>query len=419
MSKKETVIAELESRGLVNQVTDEAISEHLESARTLYCGFDPTGDSLHVGHLLPIIVLKHFEKAGHNIIAVVGGATGLIGDPSGRSEERQLNTIETVEAYSENIRGQLVKYLEEGNTKFVNNYDWFSKLSAIDFLRDYGKSFGVNYMINKESVSSRLDKGLSYTEFSYTIIQALDFLHLYQNEGCTLEIGGSDQWGNITSGLELIRKNGDDSKEKKAFGLTVPLVTKSDGTKFGKTAGKAIWLNPDKTSPYEFYQFFLNTEDADVVKYLKYFTFLSLDEITELDEILQEKPFLRAPQRRLAEEVTRFVHGEEAVKTVQKMSEVLFSGELNKLSKEEIDVNFRSFGITDVSPGDLLLDVLVASGLASSKREGREFINAGAIKINGEVSKNVDLALEPAMGIGNTYVLVKRGKKKYALVRFQ
>ncbi len=407
------VYEELQKRGLINQQTSEDINDILNTQQTVYCGFDPTGDSLHVGHLLPIIILKHFENYGHKNIALVGGATGLIGDPSGKKEERKLNSKETILNYSSLIKEQLVHYLDEKNTTFVNNIDWFGKISAIDFLRDYGKNFGINYMINKDSVSSRLEKGLSYTEFSYTIIQAMDFAHLYENYDCKIQIGGSDQWGNITSGLELIRKR---NEEAKAYGLTIPLVTKSDGTKFGKTEGGAIWLDKTKTSPYDFYQFFLNTEDKDVIKYLKYFTFLDLEQIDELEEILKEKPFLREPQKALAKSITQFVHGEDKLQTVLKISEVLFSGDLNQLASEEIEQNFTTIDKIEIEDNTNILDALIITDLASSKREAREFINAKAVKLNGDIIEDEQKQITKDNAIGQKYMLIKRGKKKFAFI---
>ncbi len=410
----DNVYDELKARGLINQETSEDIKEILKEEQTVYCGFDPTGDSLHVGHLLPIVILKHFENYGHKNIALVGGATGLIGDPSGKKDERTLNTKETVKEYSELIEKQLVRFLDKEKTIFTNNANWFSQLSAIDFLRDYGKNFGINYMINKDSVSSRLETGLSFTEFAYTIIQAIDFAHLFENYNCTFQIGGSDQWGNITSGLELIRKRNENAK---AYGLTVPLVTKSDGSKFGKTEGGAIWLDAEKTSPYEFYQFFLNTDDQSVIKYLKTFTFVSLDEIKELEEKVKEKPFLREAQKVLAKEMVKFVHGDEAVEVVKKISDVLFTGDLTKLSVGEIENNFKNIKRYDLESKITLLDLLINTELASSKREARELISANSIKINGENINDLEKIVDKEDAIGEKYILVKRGKKKFSFVR--
>lgn len=409
------VYHELIERGLINQVTDQDIIERLNSPITLYCGFDPTGDSLHVGHLLPIIILKHFENYGHHNLALVGGATGLIGDPSGKKDERVLNTKDIVQEYAKNLQTQLIKYLDGEKTTFLNNYDWTKDITVIDFLRDYGKNFNINYMIHKESVSSRLESGLSFTEFTYTILQALDFNYMYQHYNCELQIGGSDQWGNITSGLELIRKSNEDAK---AFGITVPLVTKSDGSKFGKSEGGAIWLNPEKTTPYEFYQFFINTPDSDVIQYLKYFTFLSVDEIDELEIQMKNEPHLRATQKALAKEITTFVHGKEALDQVLKISKSLFTGDLSELTAFEIEKYFTHIEEIRVDAGLQLLDFLVTTKLASSKREAREFVSAGSITIAGNKLTDPEMVMTKDMAIEGKYILVKRGKKKFAFVRF-
>ncbi len=410
------VYHELNARGLINQITDEGLIERLNDPITLYCGFDPTGDSLHVGHLLPIIIMKHFERYGHKNIALVGGATGLIGDPSGKNEERQLNSKEVVLGYSDLIRSQLVKYLDGDRTLFRNNFDWVSPLSVIDFLRDFGKSFGVNYMLNKDTIASRLETGISYTEFTYTILQAMDFNHLYQTENCELEIGGSDQWGNITSGLELIRKENEGAK---AYGLTVPLVTKSDGTKFGKTAGGAIWLNPEKTTPYEFYQFFVNTSDSDVIKYLKTFTFIEMDEIERLETQVKEAPHLREAQKELAKAITIFVHGKEALMQVEKISKCLFTGDISELNVDEIESYFTHIEQVVIEENTNILDVLIQTKLASSKREAREFVNGNSIGINGTKYTDVELMITKEMAIGEKYMMIKRGKKKFAFVKLK
>src|SRR5690625_2522071 len=329
------IIQDLKNRGLIHQTTDtEGLKEHLSKNQvTLYCGFDPTADSLHIGHLLPITMLKRFQKAGHKPIALIGGGTGMIGDPSGRTSERSLNTTEVVKGYSQKIEKQLEKLLnlkEEENVVIArNNSDWLSDLTIIDFLRDVGKHFTVNYMLAKESVSARIEQGISYTEFSYMLLQSYDFLNLYEQENCTLQIGGSDQWGNITAGMEFIRRSREDKDEDiKVYGLTVPLITNADGTKFGKTAGGAVWLDPEKTTPYEFYQFWINTDDRDVIKFIKYFTFIEEEEIKFLEEEVKNNPGQREAQKRLAEEMTRDVHSAEALKQAQKISESLFSGDV-------------------------------------------------------------------------------------------
>lgn len=404
----------LEERGLINQITHQELVARLdEKPITLYCGFDPTGDSLHVGHLLIIFVMKHFEQYHHQNIALVGGATGLIGDPSGKKDERILNTKNTVIEYSKKIKKQLSNYLDSDKTIIANNYDWISQLSVIDFLRDFGKDFGINYMINKESVSSRLNTGLSYTEFSYTILQAIDFEHLYNVHNCELQIGGSDQWGNITSGLEIIRKK---NPKAQAFGITIPLVTKNDGTKFGKTEDKTIWLDKEKTSPYEFYQFFLNTEDQDVIKYLYYFTFLSVDEIESLKQEILKNPHLRIAQRTLAYEVTKFVHSKKDADIAINISKALFDGDITNLTSDEITNNFIHIKSFKIKNATRILDCLVDVQIAKSKREAREFISNNSISINGDKKINEQWIVKKKEAIGEKYLLIKRGKKKYVLV---
>src|SRR5690554_3250708 len=332
---KNKLLQDLSWRGLVNDCTDlDALDELLDNEMlTLYCGFDPTAESLHVGSLIPILTLRRFQLAGHKPLALVGGATGLIGDPSGRSSERSLNTLETVLKYVKGIKNQLAKFIDfnekENRAELVNNYDWTKDLSIIDFLRDYGKHFGINYILAKDTVASRLESGISFAEFTYTILQAMDFNYLYETKGCKLQIGGSDQWGNITSGLELIRKK--HGTEVKVIGFTFPLVTKADGTKFGKTAGGSIWLDEKLTTPYEMYQFFLNTSDEDVVKFLKYFTFLSHEEINHLEVKVKMEPHKREAQKTLAKEVVSLVHSEKAFKQALKITDSLFNGNIKSL----------------------------------------------------------------------------------------
>jgi tyrosyl-tRNA synthetase len=416
------LLEDLESRGLLYQVTDrEALEKALEEPIALYCGFDPTGDSLHIGHLVTIVTMRRFQLSGHTPIGLVGGGTGMIGDPSGRSTERNLNELEIVQEWSEKIKKQLMKSLdfndEDNSAKIMNNYEWLGKLSMIEFLRDIGKHFPVNYMLSKESVTSRMENGISFTEFSYMILQAYDFLNLYEKANCRLQIGGSDQWGNITAGLELIRRNG---HEKQAFGITFPLITKSDGMKFGKTAGDAIWLDPEKTTPYEFYQFWLNTEDRDVIRFIKYFTFLSKEEMDELEKEVETSPENRVAQRRLAEEMTIFVHSEEALQQAVKISEALFSGELSELTASEIQQGFKQFpSFTVESKEDKgLIDLLVEAGVASSKRQAREDLQNGAIYINGNRSTDVNYTLTEKDRIEDQYTIVRRGKKKYTLIKY-
>lgn len=405
----------LDERGLIKDVTDEGVKERVNAPITLYCGFDPTGPTLHIGHLFPIILLKHFENAGHNPIAVIGGATGCIGDPSFKKDERSLNTYEVVDAYAQSLTTQIKRFFNPDKTKFVNNMDWTKNISAIEFLRDYGKAFSVNNMIAKDSVASRMGTGISFTEFSYPILQALDFKYLYENYNCELQIGGSDQWGNITAGTELIRKTSD-KEDKKVYGITVPLVTKSDGTKFGKSEGQAIWLDPNLTSPYEFYQFFVQSDDQDVIRYLKSFTFLPMEKITELQIAVETEPFKREAQRVLGYEVTKFVHGQEMADTAVKISEILFSGDLKQLTVAEIELNFKKLKMTEISSGILLVDSLIACGLASSKREAREFITNNSISINGDKQTSLEYIITNQDAIGGKYIMLKRGKKKYEFV---
>ena len=416
------LLEDLESRGLLYQVTDrEALEKALEEPIALYCGFDPTGDSLHIGHLVTIVTMRRFQLAGHTPIGLVGGGTGMIGDPSGRSTERNLNELEIVQEWSEKIKKQLMKSLdfnEEANSaKIMNNYEWLGKLSMIEFLRDIGKHFPVNYMLSKESVTSRMENGISFTEFSYMILQAYDFLNLYEKANCRLQIGGSDQWGNITAGLELIRRNG---HENQAFGITFPLITKSDGTKFGKTAGDAIWLDAEKTTPYEFYQFWLNTEDRDVIRFIKYFTFLSKEEVEDLEKEVEMAPENRVAQRRLAEEMTIFVHSEEALKQAVKISEALFSGDLSELTATEIGQGFKQFPSFTAESSDEkgLIDLLVEAGVVSSKRQAREDLQNGAIYINGERIADVNYIVTEKDRIEGQFTIIRRGKKKYTLIKY-
>lgn len=416
------ILQDLEFRGLINQQTDaEGLQELLEKESVkLYCGFDPTADSLHIGHMLPILILRRFQQAGHQPIALVGGGTGLIGDPSGKKAERTLNEKETVAFFSERIKEQLSSFLDfekAGNPAIIaNNYDWIGSLDLITFLRDIGKNFGLNYMLAKDTVASRLETGISFTEFSYMILQSYDFLNLYQTYNCKLQIGGSDQWGNITAGLELIRKSEEDAK---AFGLTVPLVTKSDGTKFGKTEGGAVWLDPEKTTPYEFYQFWINTDDRDVVKYLKYFTFLSHEEILELEKQVAEAPEKREAQKALASEMTKLVHGEAALEQAIKISAALFSGSVAELTAAEIEQGFKDVPSVERNTEDaLLVDVLVESKISPSKRQAREDITNGAVYVNGERTQELDYTVTEKDRIEGKFTIIRRGKKKYFLIRY-
>ncbi|WP_010651207.1 tyrosine--tRNA ligase [Oceanobacillus massiliensis] len=421
------ILQDLEGRGLIHQTTDrEGLEKHLkENQITLYCGFDPTADSLHIGHLVPLTMLKRFQQAGHKPIALVGGGTGMIGDPSGRSSERSLNTAEVVQGYASKIQEQIGKLvdLEQDDNPVLsrNNHDWLGSMSVIDFLRDAGKHFGINYMLAKESVSARIEKGITFTEFSYMILQSLDFLKLYEQENCTLQIGGSDQWGNITAGMELIRRSREDQAEEiKVFGLTVPLITKADGTKFGKTAGNAVWLDADKTTPYEFYQFWINTDDRDVIKFIRYFTFLSAQEIAELQEELENRPENRIAQKRLAQEMTRTVHSEEALTQAEKISAALFNGELKELSADDIEQGFKDVPTFETEKQDIpLIELLVNASISSSKRQAREDVKSGAIYINGERVQNLDHSITSEDRIEEQFTIIRRGKKKYFLVTYK
>ncbi|ATF16570.1 tyrosine--tRNA ligase [Brevibacillus sp. HB1.1] len=415
------IIDELEWRDAINQQTDaEGLRELTnEKAVSLYCGVDPTGDSMHIGHLIPFMVLKRFQLAGHRPVILIGGATGTIGDPSGRQSERSLQTLEQIQENVDKLTAQMKKlFITEGDNqiRLVNNYDWTHKINVIEFLRDYGKNFSINTMLAKDVVSSRLESGISFTEFSYQILQSLDYLHLYKHEDVQLQIGGSDQWGNITSGLDLIRKK--EGSEAKAFGLTIPLMLKADGTKFGKTAGGAIWLDPNKTTPFEFYQFWANTDDRDVVKYLKYFTFLSKEEIDELAEKVQTEPHKREAQKALAEEMTRFVHGEELLEQAKRITAALFTGDIKSLSADEIEQGFKEMPTYESTlETKNIVDWLVEIGIEPSKRQAREDITKGAISMNGERVSDLELEVTPSLAIGGRFIIIRKGKKNYSLVK--
>ncbi|WP_404355806.1 tyrosine--tRNA ligase [Cytobacillus firmus] len=418
-----SLIEDLQWRGIVYQQTDEeGIQNTLGKEKiSLYCGVDPTADSMHIGHLLPFLTLRRFQKEGHRPIVLVGGATGLIGDPSGKSEERKLQTLETVQHNVDCIKGQLKRIFDfesENGAIMVNNYDWAGSMDIVTFLRDFGKHVGVNYMLAKDTISSRLETGISFTEFTYTILQAMDFLHLFENHNCKMQIGGSDQWGNITTGLELIRKMAPEGS--KAYGLTIPLVTKADGTKFGKTESGAIWLDPEKTSPYEFYQFWINTADADVIKYLKFFTFLSREEIENLEKAVQEEPHLRKAQKALAEEMTRLIHGNEALEQAIKITGALFSGDIKNLSATEIKQGFKDVPSYEHSEGEELgiVDLLVAAKISPSKRQAREDVTNGAVSVNGERVTELDYTLTDKDKIEGQFTVIRRGKKKYFLIKY-
>lgn len=416
------LIEDLKWRGLIYQQTDEQGIEDLLNKEqvTLYCGADPTADSLHIGHLLPFLTLRRFQEHGHRPIVLIGGGTGMIGDPSGKSEERVLQTEEQVEANVQGLSKQMHRLFEFGTDKgavLVNNKDWLGQISLISFLRDYGKHVGVNYMLGKDSIQTRLEHGISYTEFTYTILQAIDFGHLNRELNCNIQVGGSDQWGNITSGIELMRRM---YGQTEAFGLTIPLVTKSDGKKFGKSESGAVWLDPEKTSPYEFYQFWINQSDEDVIKFLKYFTFLDKEEIDRLEQSKEEAPHLREAQKALAENVTKFIHGEEALNDAIRISKALFSGDLKSLTGKELKEGFIDVPQVSLSSETTnIIEALIETGIATSKRQAREDVNNGAIYINDERQQSVDYELSNDDKIDNEFTIIRRGKKKYFMVNYQ
>lgn len=405
-------IEELKQRELLFDMTDPKVAEALENEHlTFYLGTDPTGKSLHVGHLVTFLVAERLKRWGHKPIILVGGATGLIGDPKEQGERKML-TQETVNTNLECLRKQIKEVF--GFSDLVNNYDWVSKINVIEFLRDYGKNFNVNNMINKETVKARLDSGISYTEFSYQILQSLDWLHLYNTYNCAMQIGGQDQWGNITAGTDLIRKKL--GADKQVYGLTIPLILKSDGTKFGKSeGGKSVWLDPNMTTPYEFYQFWINIPDDEVEKRLKQFTFLSLDEIKEVIEKWNLHKEERYAQKVLAKEVTTFVHGENKCIEAINVSNALFSGDFTSLTASEIEMGFADLDKVN-GQNKPLIDLVIEAKLATSKREAREFIANGAITVNGNKVTDFNHVLTSEEAIDNKYVMLRRGKKKYALV---
>ena len=427
-----SVIQDLQSRGLIAQTTDiEALDALLNEQKiALYCGFDPTADSLHIGHLLPVLALRRFQQAGHTPIALVGGATGMIGDPSFKAVERSLNSAETVAGWVESIRNQLKPFLSfEGENAAImaNNADWFGSMNCLDFLRDIGKHFSVNAMLNKESVKQRIERddvGISFTEFAYSLLQGYDFAELNKRHGAVLEIGGSDQWGNITAGIDLTRR----LNQKQVFGLTLPLVTKSDGTKFGKTEGGAVWLNAKKTSPYQFYQFWLKVADADVYKFLKYFTFLSIEEIDAIEAKDQASGTKPEAQRILAEEMTRLIHGEAALQAAQRISESLFAEDQSHLTESDFEqLALDGLPAFEVSDDLNVVEALVKTGLASSNKEARGFVNSKAVLLNGQAAElnnpnhaaerpdDAYLLTDEHKRFGK-YTIVRRGKRNHALL---
>lgn len=399
-------------RGMIKDVSNEDLAKnHLnENSIKFYVGYDPTGQSLTVGHLVQIMRMKYLEKHGHKPVVLIGGATGLIGDPK-ETQERKLLTLEESLRNAQKIENQIRKLLPDA--QFVNNYDWISKVDLISFLRDYGKHFNVSYMIAKDTVQKRLAEGISYTEFSYMILQSMDWVHLYKNENVKIQFGGSDQWGNITSGLELMRKI---VGEHDAVGLSSPLLLKADGTKFGKSESGALWLDENLTTPYEMYQYFLNTSDNDLENYLKLLTLLEKDEIVDLLDKTKVQPELRIGQKRLAEEVVRFVHGEEKLKEALAVTEALFNGDFSSLSENAYLMLSKTLDTVELSKETLVMDALKETKLASSNREVREFMQANAVFINGEVVTDTQIQLKDVKIMYEKYIILRRGKKKYALV---
>lgn len=416
------LIADLKARGLVAQTTaDEELHEHLsQGCKTLYCGFDPTADSLHIGSLVPLLTLKRFQEAGHKPLALVGGATGLIGDPSFKAAERKLHSDDVVEDWVNKIKKQVSAFIEFGDqenaAEVVNNLDWIQNIDIISFLRDVGKHFSVNAMIQKESVKQRIERegsGISFTEFSYMLLQSYDFAALNKANGCSLQIGGSDQWGNITGGIELTRR----MNQEKVFGLTLPLVTKADGTKFGKTESGTIWLDASKTSPYAFYQFWITTLDADVYKFLRYFTFLSIEQIAAIEE--KDKNIAGRPEGQtiLAQEVTRLVHGEEALTSAQRITQALFSGDLSELCESDL-AQLAQDGLPTTNieeESKSLVELLTCCELAKSNKMAREFTKNGAVSINGEKQTDSEVVLTKDNALYGKYTLIKRGKRLFNL----
>lgn len=402
---------ELKYRGLINDVTSPQLEEKLNNGGlTFYIGTDPTGDSLHIGHYSSLLCAKRLKEHGHHPIMLVGGATGFIDDPKA-SGERNMLTKEVLEHNYQCLSKQIEALF---GFEMVNNLDWTKDISVIDFLRDYGKYFNVNYMINKETVKRRLDAGISYTEFSYMILQALDFLHLYEDKGCTLQLGGQDQWGNITSGLELIRKK--HGADVECYGLTMPLITKADGTKFGKSESGTVWLDKHKTSAYEMYQFLVNSEDEKVIDYLKKLTFLSKEEIDALEEKVKTEPHFREAQKTLAKEVVTFLHGEEEYNKALKITNALFKGNIKELDAGELQDALKGFEAAEIADELTLTDTLVQAGIASSKREAREWINQGSIQINGDKVKDVEFIVSSKNAISKGRTLIKKGKRNYFVI---
>ncbi len=414
------IIDELNYRGLIKDYSDEKeIRELLATPQTIYCGFDPSAASMHIGNFVMISLLMRLQRAGHRVIPVVGGATGMIGDPSGKSKERNLLEEKELKKNTEAIRHQLARFINLEDEKrgiIVNNYDWLSKISMLDYLRDYGKYFPINYLLNKEIIASRLENGISYTEFSYNLLQAIDFLTLFRNHGCRIQVGGSDQWGNLTSGLELIRKV--EGSEVKVGVMTSHLIVDSSGRKFGKSEGGALYLDPEITSPYKLYQYFINVGDADAVRYLKVFTFLNKEEIEAIAAAHSANPGLRQAQKTLAFEVVKIVHGQERADEAIKMSESLFSGDFVTMSEKNLIEVLGDLEVK-VSSGIILEEALLLAKAASSKREAREFLSGGSISLNGQKVHDGMAPLTSDGSLYGKYYVLRRGKKNYYLINIE
>ena len=415
----QNIIEDLNYRGLIAQYSnEEAVKKLLDSKQVVYCGFDPSASSMHLGNYVMISLLKRFQLAGHKVVALVGGATGMIGDPSGKSSERNLQTKEKLEENTASIKAQLERFIDLSDPEkgvLVSNYDWLGSMPMIDFLRDYGKFFSINYMLSKEIVKSRLDSGISFTEFSYQILQSIDFYHLHHAMDVTIQLGGNNQWGNLTSGLELIRKI--DGEEEKAEVMTAHLILRSDGKKFGKSEKGALFLDPKLTSPYRLYQYFMNVPDEDAIRFLKIFSFLPKEEIEDVAREHFANPGARIGQKKVAYEVTKDIHGEEAAKRAIAMSEALFSGNVASLSEAEIDDVFGEFK-KHVEGEKKLEDLLIELGAASSKREARTFIQGNSVLVNGEKVTSLDATFSKENGLYGRYLIVRRGKKNYYLAEF-
>lgn len=407
---------ELKWRGLVKDVINfENLKKRLETPVVLYCGFDPTADSLHVGHLQQLVLLKRYQMQGHHPIALVGGATGMIGDPR-PTTERSMLTEEDLQKNVKGIGNQIESVLSSDNNpvKILNNRDWLGEMTTLDFLRDYGKYFSVSNMLAKDTIAKRLSTGISFTEFTYTILQSIDFLHLYKEHNVELQIGGSDQWGNLVSGTDLIRKI--EGPEVEVYGITSHLIMKADGTKFGKSEGQNIWLDPERTDAYTFYQFFINTSDEDVMDFMRRLSFKSYEEIMEIEASFKNEPHLRLAQKELAKELTELVHGKEGLDSAMRMTEALFSGDVQNLSVSELKQAFAGNVVIEVNEDNNIVEMLVDTKIISSKREARELIQGGAIRVNGEVVKDLEFMITKDNAIGKEITVIRRGKKTYHLI---